>query len=145
LPVVYLNYIIPPNAKAESIIVSQFQFVQIPGEYYIYPAQPVRSIGETLPWVPPDTIVYNSDNTFPGEFIKIVGEGIMDGARIVTVEVCPLQYRPKTKRLFLVKSIGFEFAFGSNNPPEVRARIRGRYEQAVYDAPTLSSSTIVGL
>jgi len=134
LPAVYLNYIIPPNAKAESLIVSQFQFVQIPGEYYIYPAQPPTVIGETVPWVPPDTLVYNSDNSFPGKFIKIVGEGIMDGARIVTVEVCPLQYRPKTKRLFLVKSIGFEFVFGSNNHPELRAKIRGRYEQAVYDA-----------
>jgi len=52
LPAVYLNYIIPPNAKAESLIVSQFQFVQIPGEYYIYPAQPPTVIGETVPWVP---------------------------------------------------------------------------------------------
>uniref|UniRef100_A0A7V1EIM8 Gingipain propeptide domain-containing protein n=1 Tax=candidate division WOR-3 bacterium TaxID=2052148 RepID=A0A7V1EIM8_UNCW3 len=59
-----------------------------------------------MPWVPPDTLVYNSDNIFPGRFIKIAGEGIMDGARIVTVEVCPHQYRPKTKRLFLVRSIG---------------------------------------
>ena len=33
----------------------------------------------------------------------------------------------------MVRSIGFEFVYGPNNPPEVRARIRGRYEQAVYD------------
>ncbi len=134
LPAVYLNYIIPPNAKAESLIVSQFQFVQIPGEYYIYPAQPPRVIGETVPWVPPDTLIYNSDHLFPGEFIKIVGDGIMDGARIVTVEVKPLQYRPKTKRLFLVRTIGFEFVFRPNNLPELRAKVRGKHEQAVYDA-----------
>uniref|UniRef100_A0A7V1EIL2 T9SS type A sorting domain-containing protein n=1 Tax=candidate division WOR-3 bacterium TaxID=2052148 RepID=A0A7V1EIL2_UNCW3 len=134
MPAVYLNYVIPPNAKAESLIVTQFQFIQIPGEYYIYPAQPPTVIGETVPWVPPDTLVYNSDNIFPGKFIKIVSEGIMDGARIVTVEVCPLQYRPKTKRLFLVRSIGFEFVYGPNNPPGLRAQIRGRYEQVVYDA-----------
>ncbi|MEO0129288.1 MAG: C25 family cysteine peptidase [candidate division WOR-3 bacterium] len=134
LPAVYLNYIIPPNAKAESLIVSQFQFIQIPGEYYIYPAQPPTVIGETAPWVPPDTLIYNSDNIFPGEFIKIVGDGVMDGARIVTVEVKPLQYRPKTKRLFLVRPIGFEFVFRPNNLPELRAKVRGKYEQAVYDA-----------
>ncbi|MEO0127633.1 MAG: C25 family cysteine peptidase [candidate division WOR-3 bacterium] len=134
LPAVYLNYIIPPNAKAESLIISQVQFVQIPGEYYIYPAQPPTVIGETAPWIPPDTLIYNSDNIFPGEFIKIVGEGIMDGARIVTVEVKPLQYRPKTKRLFLVRPIGFEFVFKANNLPELRAKVRGKNEQAVYDA-----------
>ncbi len=133
LPAVYLNYIIPPNAKAESVIVSQFQYVQIPGEYLIYPAQPPRVIGESVPWVPPDTIVYNSDNLFPGEFIKVVGEGIMDGARIVTVEICPLQYRPRTKRLFIVSPISFDFVFVPNTLPELRPHIRGKHEQLIYD------------
>ncbi len=134
LPAVYLNYIIPPNAKAESLIISQVQFMQIPGEFYIYPAQPPRIIGETIPWVPPDTMIYNSDELFPGEFIRINGEGIMDGARIVTVEVRPLQYRPKTKRLFLVRPIGFDFAFTQRAIPELRAKVRGKNEQATYDA-----------
>ncbi len=133
LPAVYLNYIIPPNARAESVIVSQFQYIQIPGEYLIYPAQPPRVIGESVPWVPPDTIIYNSDNLFPGEFIKVVGEGVMDGARIVTVEVKPLQYRPKTKRLYLVRPIDFEFVFSPQPVPELRPRVRGINEQAVYD------------
>ena len=134
LPAAYLNYIIPPNAKADSLIVSQFQFVQLPGEYYIYPAQPVRFIGETLPWISPDTFIYNSDNIFPGKFIEIVGEGVMDGARIVTVEVKLLQYRPKTKRLYLVRPIDFEFVFSQRPIPELRAKVRGKYEQVAYDA-----------
>mgnify|MGYP005855039393 FL=1 len=134
LPAVYLNYIIPPNAKAESLIVFQFQLTQIPGEYYIYPTQPPTVIGETVPWVPPDTLIYNSDELFPGEFIRITGEGIMDGARIVTVEVKPLQYRPKTKRLYLIRPIGFEFAFSERAFPELRTKVRGKNEQAVYDA-----------
>jgi len=133
LPVVYLNYIIPPNAKVESLVISQFHLVQISGEYFIYPAQPPKVIGETLPWVPPDTIIYNSNNLFPGEFIKIVGEGIMDGARIVTIEVKPLQYRPKTKKLFMVRLIKFEFIWGLNILPGLKPHIRGEYEQLVYD------------
>jgi len=58
----------------------------------------------------------------------------MDGARIVTVEVRPLQYRPLTRRLFLVNNIQFEFSFSSNVLPELRPQIRGIYEQEVYDA-----------
>ena len=134
LPAVYLNYIIPPNAKAESLIVTQSDFVQMPGEYYIYPAQLPRVIGESVPWVGPDPSIYNSDELFPGEFIRITGEGIMDGARIVTVEVKPLQYRPKSKRLYLVRPIAFEFVFSPQAPPELRAKLRGKNEQAVYDA-----------
>ncbi|OPX17788.1 hypothetical protein BXT86_04585, partial [candidate division WOR-3 bacterium 4484_100] len=133
LPAVYLNYIIPPDAKAESIIISQSHLVQIPGKYLIFPAQPPSPIGETLPWVPPDTLIYNSDSLFPGRFIRITDVGIMDGARIVTVEFRPLRYRPKTGRLYIVRQVQFEFVFGPNSLPELRPQVRGRYEQMVYD------------
>ncbi|MGQ9535231.1 MAG: C25 family cysteine peptidase [bacterium] len=79
-------------------------------------------------------MIYNSDELFPNEFIKITGEGVMDGARIVTVEVKPLQYRPKSRRLYLVRPIHFEFLFSPRALPELKAKVRGRYEQAVYDA-----------
>ncbi len=134
MPAVYLNYIIPPYAKVESLIVSQSNINQISGSYLIYPAQPPHKPGETIPWVDPDSLIYNSDELFPGEFVRIVSQGVMDGARIVTIEVRPLQYRPKSKRLFLVRNITFEFSFGSNTIPELRPQIRGRCEQAVYDA-----------
>jgi hypothetical protein len=107
---------------------------QIYGAYLVYPAQPPRVIGETIPWVDPDSLIYNSDELFPGEFVRIVSQGVMDGARIVTIEVRPLQYRPKSKRLYIIRNINFEFAFSPNNPPELRPRIRGKCEQAVYDA-----------
>ena len=134
LPAVYLNYIIPSYAKVESLIVSQSNTNQIYGAYLVYPAQPPRVIGESIPWVDPDSLIYNSDELFPGEFVRIVSQGVMDGARIVTIEVRPLQYRPKSKRLFLVRNITFEFSFGPNTMPELRPQIRGKYEQAVYDA-----------
>lgn len=141
MPAVYLNYIIPPNAKVESIIIAQSNITQIPGEYLIYPAQPPVPIGESVPWIPPDTLIYNSDELFPDKFIRIVGEGVMDGARIVTIEVRPLQYRPQSRRLFFVGNINFEFAFSPNNLPELRPQVRGKYEQAVYDAAIRNAIT----
>jgi len=141
LPAVNLRYIIPPNTKVDSLIIIESDITQITGSYLIYPVQPPHMLGETLPWVPPDTVIYNSDELFPDTLIKVVNEGIMDGARIVTIEVCPIQYRPKSKRLFLVNNISFEFALGSNSPPELHAQIRGKYEQAVYDA-VLSNAVV---
>jgi hypothetical protein len=82
LPAAYLNYVIPPNAEVETLIVTQPNVAQIPGEYVIYPAQPPVPIGETVPWVPPDTLIYNSNALFPGNLIKVIGQGILDGARI---------------------------------------------------------------
>jgi hypothetical protein len=134
LPAVYLNYIIPSNTKVESLIVLQSNVNQISGEYLIYPAQPPHKPGETLPWVPPDTLIYNSNALFPDDFIRVINHGIMDGARIVTIEIRPIQYYPASKTLLLVRNIHFEFCLGSENTPELRAKIRGKYEQSVYDA-----------
>ncbi len=134
LPAVYLNYIIPPNVKVESLIVTQSNTISISGSYFIYPAQPPVPIGESIPWVSPDSSIYNSDEIYPREFIRVVDEGIMDGARIVTVEVRPLQYRPKSGRIFLVSHISFEFRFNQTNIPLMQAQIRGKSEQPLYDA-----------
>jgi len=134
LPAVHLSYIIPSNTKVESLIISQSNIDQIYGEYLIYPAQPPHKPGETLPWVPPDTVIYNSNALFPDDFIRVISHGIMDGARIVTIEIRPIQYYPASKKVFLVRNIHFEFCLGSESAPWLRAKIRGKYEQSVYDA-----------
>ena len=134
LPAVHLSYIIPSNTKVESLIVSQSNINQIFGEYLIYPAQPPHKLGETIPWVPPDTVIYNSNALFPDDFIRVISHGIMDGARIVTIEIRPIQYYPASKKVLLVRNIHFEFCLGTENTPELRAKIRGKYEQSVYDA-----------
>ncbi len=134
LPSIYLNYIIPPDAKIESLIILQSNISEIAGQFLVYPIQPPVVSGETVPWVPPDTLIYNSDNIYPTDFIRIASEGVMDGARIVTVVVHPIQYRPASQRLFIVTNINFEFIFSPNTIPEVRPHIRGEYEQTVYDA-----------
>lgn len=133
MPVIYLNYIVPPDAEPESLLVSQCQLVQLPGSYRVYPAQPPRDTCETIPWVPPDSVYYGSDALFPEHAIRIVGDGVMDGARIVTVEICPMQYRPKTGRLSLVSPIAFSFALSPSTLPNVMPHTRTRYEQAVRD------------
>jgi len=133
LPSIYLNYIIPATAKVDSVVISQLNTIQIAGSYSIYPAQPPRLVGHTGQWVPPDTSIYNSNELFPGEYIDVVNQGTMDGARIVTVVVHPIQYKPKNKTLFVMTDINFSFASSSTNIPEIKAKIRGEFEQTVYD------------
>jgi hypothetical protein len=118
----------------ESLVVLQTSVQQIAGEYLIYPAQPPHKPGETLPWVPPDTLIYNSNTLFPGYVAHVIGHGEMDGARIVTIEIRPIQYLPASRKLQLMHNIHIEFCFAMENPPELRAQLRGKYEQSVYDA-----------
>ncbi len=133
LPVVFLNYIIPPNASVESIIVNRYTTHRLPGEYIVYPSQKVHYGNDSFPWTGPDTSVYNSDSLFPNKYIQVVGVGVIDGARIITLKIQPLQYRPKSKRLFLTRNIYFELAFKQTNLPELRPNIRGVYEQQIYE------------
>lgn len=134
LPVDIRHYIIPADAHVESIITVTLTMTQMSGSYSIYPAQPPHVFGESIPWVEPDTLIYGSDSLYPGVYVKTINQGIMDGARIATIGVYPLQYRPQSERLFLVEEISFDFSTSTIDLPELRPQIRGEYEQAIYDA-----------
>lgn len=134
LPSIDLHYIIPPYACVESLIDVEYTMVEIPGQFYVYPTQRPIVPGESLVWVPPDTLIYNSDEFYPEQFIEVVNEGVMDGARLVTIAVRPLVYRPLSRRLYLVNHVGFDFGLRQGVLPEVRPLVRGEYEQLVYDA-----------
>ena len=65
--------------------------------------------------------------------------GVFDGARLVTIAVYPLQYRPRSRRVFLVSNISFTFKLSPTSIPS-RASIRGINVQKTYDA--ILSATI---
>lgn len=132
LLVKYLHYIIPPNMKADTILIERMNFSQIPGSYYIFPVQRPVPLCSTPIWTPPDSNIYNSDFLYPNKFVEIVNQSIFDSARLVTIAVYPLQYRPRSRRVFLVNNIEFKFHFTPTTIPE-RPRIRGINAQKVYD------------
>jgi hypothetical protein len=132
LPVKYLHYIIPPNMKVTNIRVTSRNLSQIPGNRYIFPTQPIVPLDSIPPWVPPDTIIYNSDSPFPNKLIEVINSGVFDGARLVTIAVHPLQYRPQSRRLYIANNISFEFELAPASIP-TRANIRGLNGQKVYD------------
>lgn len=132
LPVKYLHFIIPPEQEAKLVNLLNVFLVQIPGSYYLYPTQPSVPLCSIPPWIPPDTSIYNSDSLYPGKPVAIVNSSVFDGARIVTVAVYPLQYRPLSRRLFISTSILFDFQFRPAPPPRM-ATYRTFSGQKVYD------------
>lgn len=133
IPTALLNYIIPPNAKVKSLIVSKSVIEQVPGTFSIFPIQQPVMYEKIPSWESPNESIYNSDVDYPAELVKIVNEGIWDGARIVTVEASPFWYRSKSKQLSFVSQIAFKLEFSQTSLPEVRAEVRGEYEQNMYD------------
>jgi hypothetical protein len=132
LPVKYLHFIIPPDKEVEFINYLNRASFQNLGSYYLYPSQPNVPICSTPHWVPPDTLIYNSDSLYPGKITEVVSNGVFDGARIVTVAIYPLQYRPLTHRLFILTDILFDFQFRSIPLPRMALQ-RTFSGQKVYD------------
>jgi hypothetical protein len=139
MPAVYYNYIIPPSVHVADIVVKNSEVSVIPGHYKVYPAQKAISSNEMPVWTPPDNDVYHSEARLPGYSVRFIGEGIMDGARIATIEVRPLQYCPRSEQLLIVNRIDFDFIFSNTSIPEIRASIRGKVEQGAYDAALRST------
>lgn len=133
LPSVLLHYIIPAATRVDSLLINELDAFEVPGQFLVYPTQLPVVPGQPAQWIPPDTTIYNSSELYPDKYIEIVNEGIMDGARIVTIVVHPVAYRPSLRKLYILSHIDFDFVFAPNTLPEIRAARRGTYEQELYD------------
>jgi hypothetical protein len=133
LPSITLHYIIPANVRVDSLIVDDITVSEIPGQFLVYPTQMPVVSGQTAQWTPPDTSIYNSEELYPETYIEIINEGVMDGARIVTVEVHPIVYRPSARMLYILSHIEVNFALSPNMLPELRPVKRSIHCQPLFE------------
>ncbi|MEO0191193.1 MAG: C25 family cysteine peptidase, partial [candidate division WOR-3 bacterium] len=131
LPIWYPTYIIPYWRDIAYVQALALDSVQIPGTYNIYPAQRVPIDGNPI-WIPPDSAIYNSDSPYPGNLLDRPGSGVFDGARITTLNLYPIQYRPKSGRLFLYTNATLKLVFKDAEPP-INAKQRYEHVQEIYD------------
>ena len=138
LPVKYVKLIIPSNQDVDRVIFTNIEKREFEGEYMILPAQPgiPTSVDfQKSAFVPPDSSVYNSDQPYPAEAVKVIRDGYFDGSNhIVTVAVYPLQYKPKSGQLLFYSFIDFELTLKPGGILRAPGGMRSRKNQKVYDA-----------
>ena len=132
LPTWHPAYIIPYWKDIAYCEIVALDSVQIPGTWHIYPAQQEITIGDSTDWTPPDTAIYNSDSLYPGKLQDTPGSGAFDGARIANLNLYPIQYRPKSGKLFLYTNATLKLVFKDSDPP-VNAKQRYEHVQEIYD------------
>ena len=80
LPVHYLRFSVPYNAVDFTVTITEQNTVT---EHYtlpVYPVQPVQPIDSAdIPFVFPDSVVYNSSRYCPISPVQVVNEGFLDG------------------------------------------------------------------
>jgi hypothetical protein len=108
IPFKNINLLIPPTAEIVSLEILAAEKIEIPGSYYLYPAQLPRPIGEInkeYPFIYPKKEIYESDEEYPKDLYKIIKSGCKSGFRIGGIFLFPLRYIPKERKLILYKRI----------------------------------------
>jgi hypothetical protein len=132
LPLKLVHLLIPNDSEVESLIIIGESYKIMDGEYLVSPAQPDEKTDGTVEkiWVPPDSQIYDSDSLYPGKFAEIVESGFLAGNQIVTLALYPLQYRPKSKKLFLYTDLDLELKLRSSTQVSLSSIIKIRSYQA---------------
>jgi len=105
LPVKQVLVLLPPDGKVENVSVVVLDSEKLPGDYYIYPAQPpVWNITVYEP-VPPNSTIYNSSTPYPGVLYEYVGIRILRGYKIAAIKLYPFQYVPLSGEVTFYKKV----------------------------------------
>jgi hypothetical protein len=74
----------------------------------IAPRQPSQpKCGDAIEAAQPDPVIYGSAGIYPEEIIRISGEYIVRGHRVVKVEIWPVRYSPSTGELEMISEVNF--------------------------------------
>ncbi|KPL01845.1 MAG: hypothetical protein AMJ73_09690 [candidate division Zixibacteria bacterium SM1_73] len=132
LPLKLAHLWIPNDFEVESLIVIANSYEVLEGEYLIIPIQPdekTNGMAEKT-WMPPDSRTYSSDSLYPGKLGEIVESGYLAGSQIVTIALYPLQYRPKSKKLFFYTDLDLRLKLRSSTKVAPSSVIKTRLPQA---------------
>jgi hypothetical protein len=130
LPVKQLCFVLPPYQTVKGVVVKSKRQVELIGEFNIFPVQPPITLGfqtQSQELVLPKPEVYNSNEPYPQEAVRITSDGYSFGYHLVSVEVYPLQYIPSEKKLLLNEEIEFSFEMGGSQEgltPVMKRRLR---------------------
>jgi hypothetical protein len=102
LPVKPVYVALPPGSTLESYEIISATKQELPGSFFVYPAQPPAVLSLPSPpkrFVAPNPSVYNSTQPYPAKLVTYVGEGTFEGRTILEFLVYPLVYIPEAKKI----------------------------------------------
>lgn len=112
LPVFSKSYVLPPGSIVTNVTSSNGSKILLGNTFSVYPTQPPCIIGKPCPdFIVPDASVYNSTAAFPAATTTLLSDVTTFGYHVVTVNVCPFEYIPKDKKLYLYNQINFSIQY----------------------------------
>jgi hypothetical protein len=118
LPVYRVSYVLPINAKFTGVTFSLKEKQLLKKDIYIYPVQPPIPLDNTksIDFKQPDEKTYNSDEPYPGTLYKLESDDIYQGYHIVTLEIFPFEYIPKSRKLHYYPDLEYTIEYDNVSP-----------------------------
>lgn len=136
LPYTSLTLLIPADARVSAVSAQPVVSEEIPGNYTVVPAQPPVPISTqtTATFVAPDPEIYSSNNPFPDRTLFSYSTGSAAGFKLVNVILCPFEYHPASKKLYLHTRIRVVVNYEENasTPIALKSSQRDRISQSLH-------------
>lgn len=102
IPYCVKSFILPNNAEVSTIRITSVSKRLIGENLLVIPTQYPTPVGEGYSsWIDPNEKVYNSSNSFPGQYAEVISDRVDFGYHIVSVKFCPIEYIPLERKLYL--------------------------------------------
>lgn len=144
LPSKMLRFIIPSDKRVAQIIINNVTEKELNSEIYIYPTQELQNMSAPLnPFTMPDTSIYLHNNNYPQTCFTYQNIGNLKGAKIFSLQFCPIKFNPITKKITLITSINYTLVYENDNSPFITpSKIsNGFYSDAKNDLENLIINT----
>lgn len=111
LPVKTIRVLVPFGEKVKGINITHGEKIQLKGEYDVEVGQepiPLSHKGRLKKPTPPEERIYSSDLPFPGRLHTPRGIQMKKGYQVLLVNLHPIEYLPKSGRLFYYPNMTVE-------------------------------------
>ncbi|MFO8108913.1 MAG: C25 family peptidase propeptide domain-containing protein [Thermoplasmata archaeon] len=120
---------IPMNANVKGVEVKSKSENDLKGKYHLLPA-PEATVEGKEDRYEPDPDIYESDEPFPGRYVDIVGEEVIESTKVVHLMVFLCQYKPRSRKVKMLENIDLEVSY---TVTKEKVRKRARITEEVKD------------
>jgi len=145
LPDVRDAVLIPSGSLPVSVEIVSEEVIELEGEYNIIPTHkdvplPVHNRKIEIKPQEPNKEVYQRNQNYPYEKIKLLGSGNKNGYRIAQVRIYPVLFNPVTKKLYLTTKITYRIKYEEGKtenfiPTEKQKKVFGEDVKSIVVNP----------
>ncbi len=107
IPLKSVSLLLAPGEQAISATIKNGELLEIPGDYFVFPAQYPVPISETQysEFIQPSREIYHSDEIYPQKLNSDVYTQYSNGHSIAFLQIYPVQYQPLAGKLSYYSSM----------------------------------------